>query len=1087
MRTHVWRKQFSRLSQRGQRLPFQRPRAFHSVARQLDAHPSPNPNVETANQESAPTETPIRPPSSSRRAGRFAARRLKEVTPFTIPDWFLHHNVRLHAPSPDEKASQEARCWTLVDRDTGHTVLTLPFTNDSDHRDNHFFIPSAHPKDVDTASVEKEKELENTLVSPKHDVPHESLSPVKDKDADLTPATAKDKDAVQDEITRAINHLSPNTLQTPDPRLLLSLQLQLLLHAAFDRAGPQAARYTKCHLDLNTKDFFAHKELDTYVHQIADLVQADLIQLDANDFAELSQDYVEPNDPAPGSISSLAYDTFRGVSAARKREIHVDIIDGAQNDEANEDEESEHASDFISFDGPTLPNPASGIMDWIKKNPKLLHDALNARKNGMGAGIIALGDMGGNNNDHGDHSSSADSHSRAASLSDWEELKLSTLLDTLLDSVRIKKETPVQDVSTNFLYEPISTSRDATAPPPPTKDGLERFLADFLSKRIDSGRQAHNMQGTFESVPSSFKSEQPSQRTIVHVRDMDHIRNSPQGETVINKLVRVVQRRRKDGEQIVIVGTTASSRQAPSHPGEEDDELYFQYMKYPLATAGPQNVGHQLLMAPHVQQNQERSVAVPGYHRLFDINMRHIQSMVRRLGLPVSENFFSAQTRTHLNISGTFMLGEETLPQDEVQRIVLCADSLRSLYTTSPALETFHIALAAMLINTVDSALTPVTNDLSFDSIIPTALKRGESEDKSSSTKDSAAPKLDMEKLKKSCSKHETRLLSGVVDPASLRTTFNDVHADPNTIESLKTLTSLTLLRPEAFSYGVLAADRLPGLLLYGPPGTGKTLLAKAVAKESSATVLEVSGAQIYEKYVGEGEKMVNAVFSLAKKLSPCVVFIDEADALFGSRGGANNRTTHREIINQFLRGWDGMDDHSVFMMVATNRPFDLDDAVLRRLPRRLLVDLPLAKDREGILGIHLKGENLDPAVSLSDLAKNTPLYSGSDLKNLCVAAALAAVRDENNALEAARAKGDTDFKLPERRTLAPSHFEKAMQEISASVSEDMATLGAIRKFDEQYGEKRARTKKAGYGFGLGSSNAIDETGARVRPDESSR
>ncbi|KAI4791893.1 AAA-domain-containing protein, partial [Aureobasidium sp. EXF-8845] len=296
-----------------------------------------------------------------------------------------------------------------------------------------------------------------------------------------------------------------------------------------------------------------------------------------------------------------------------------------------------------------------------------------------------------------------------------------------------------------------------------------------------------------------------------------------------------------------------------------------------------------------------------------------------------------------------------------------------------------------------------------------------------------------------------------------------------------------TLLRPEAFSYGVLAADRLPGLLLYGPPGTGKTLLAKAVAKESSATVLEVSGAQVYEKYVGEGEKMVNAVFSLAKKLSPCVVFIDEADALFGSRGGANNRTTHREIINQFLRGWDGMDDHSVFMMVATNRPFDLDDAVLRRLPRRLLVDLPLAKDRQGILNIHLKGETLDPSVSLSDLAKNTPLYSGSDLKNLCVAAALAAVRDENNLLEAARKNNDTEFKLPDRRTLTPAHFEKALQEISASVSEDMATLGAIRKFDEQYGEKRARTKKPGYGFGVGSGGAIDETGARVRPDEPSR
>ncbi|KAF1345360.1 P-loop containing nucleoside triphosphate hydrolase protein, partial [Delphinella strobiligena] len=291
-------------------------------------------------------------------------------------------------------------------------------------------------------------------------------------------------------------------------------------------------------------------------------------------------------------------------------------------------------------------------------------------------------------------------------------------------------------------------------------------------------------------------------------------------------------------------------------------------------------------------------------------------------------------------------------------------------------------------------------------------------------------------------------------------------------------LTSLSLMRPEAFQYGVLANDRLPGLLLYGPPGTGKTMLAKAVAKESHATVLEVSGAQVYEKYVGEGEKMVKAVFSLAKKLSPCVVFIDEADALFGSRGGANNRTTHREIINQFLREWDGMDDHSVFMMVATNRPFDLDDAVLRRLPRRLLVDLPVAKDRESILGIHLKGEMLDSSVSLNKLAEQTPLYSGSDLKNVAVSAALAAVKEENELL--VQHEDDSSFKLPERRTLTSKHFERALAEISASINEDMQTLGAIRKFDEQYGDRRAKKKKVAYGFG-GMEQEVNENAVRVR------
>ncbi|GAT26369.1 mitochondrial AAA ATPase [Aspergillus luchuensis] len=336
--------------------------------------------------------------------------------------------------------------------------------------------------------------------------------------------------------------------------------------------------------------------------------------------------------------------------------------------------------------------------------------------------------------------------------------------------------------------------------------------------------------------------------------------------------------------------------------------------------------------------------------------------------------------------------------------------------------------------------------------------------------------------LRKTCNTHEKKLLNGVVDAKSIRTTFSDVHVPPETIDALKTLTSLSLIRPEAFTYGVLATDKIPGLLLYGPPGTGKTLLAKAVARESGATVLEVSGSEVYDMYVGEGEKNVKAIFTLAKKLSPCVVFIDEADAIFCSRTGASSRTSHRELINQFLREWDGMNDMSAFIMVATNRPFDLDDAVLRRLPRRLLVDLPTEQDRLAILKIHLKEETLDSSVDLAELARRTPLYSGSDLKNLSVAAALACVREENDL--AAQHQGEEPYQYPARRTLTWKHFERGMEEISASISEDMSSLSAIRKFDEQYGDRKGRRKKApGWGFmpaGVDES-ATSVDAARVR------
>ncbi len=149
--------------------------------------------------------------------------------------------------------------------------------------------------------------------------------------------------------------------------------------------------------------------------------------------------------------------------------------------------------------------------------------------------------------------------------------------------------------------------------------------------------------------------------------------------------------------------------------------------------------------------------------------------------------------------------------------------------------------------------------------------------------------------------------------------------------------------------------------------------------------------------------------------------------------------------------------------MVATNRPFDLDDAVLRRLPRRILLDLPLADGRLQILRVMLRHEVLDPAVRLDDLAAATELYSGSDLKNLCVAAAMEAVKDELRARDAHA--GPDPFVFPDRRVLGPAHFAKALAEISASISEDMASLQAIRRFDERYGSSRPRKARRRMGF----------------------
>ena len=329
---------------------------------------------------------------------------------------------------------------------------------------------------------------------------------------------------------------------------------------------------------------------------------------------------------------------------------------------------------------------------------------------------------------------------------------------------------------------------------------------------------------------------------------------------------------------------------------------------------------------------------------------------------------------------------------------------------------------------------------------------------------------------------YEKKFLPDLIDASDIKTTFDDIVIPEEVKESLKALTSLSLIRPEAFLYGVLAAERIPGCLLYGPPGTGKTLMAKAVAKQSGANMLEISAASINDMWVGNSEKNVQALFSLARKLSPVVIFLDEADALLGARQTRPGRGGHRETINQFLREWDGLTSNmKAFIMVATNRPFDLDEAVLRRLPRRILVDLPLREGRAAILRVMLRDELLDSTtVSLEKLAAETELYSGSDLKNLCVAAAMEAVREEVRA-QAAHT-GPDPFVFSERRVLCGRHFERALQEIGASISEDMSSLQAIRRFDERYGDNssKRRRKRRGMGFEV-VQGPVQSEEARIR------
>jgi SpoVK/Ycf46/Vps4 family AAA+-type ATPase len=254
----------------------------------------------------------------------------------------------------------------------------------------------------------------------------------------------------------------------------------------------------------------------------------------------------------------------------------------------------------------------------------------------------------------------------------------------------------------------------------------------------------------------------------------------------------------------------------------------------------------------------------------------------------------------------------------------------------------------------------------------------------------------------------------------NIKDNYEDMFIDQTTIDKLEHITRMSLLRPLAFSRGVLAGNKVTGAVLYGPPGTGKSLLAKGLARKSGFNMILASTAELWQKCHGDDEKVIKALFSMGRKLHPAIVFIDEADGLLGSRKAGEKRHI-RAMLNQFLMEWDGLNSgkNSPFILLATNRPFDLDPAVLRRAPVRIHLDIPTTAQRFGILNLLLKDETLGVDVSIDRLAKMTTRYTGSDLKNMCVTAATECVseQDEDSA----------------KRVLRLRHFQAAMISIKAT------------------------------------------------------
>uniref|UniRef100_A0A8D8Y616 ATPase family AAA domain-containing protein 1 n=1 Tax=Cacopsylla melanoneura TaxID=428564 RepID=A0A8D8Y616_9HEMI len=264
---------------------------------------------------------------------------------------------------------------------------------------------------------------------------------------------------------------------------------------------------------------------------------------------------------------------------------------------------------------------------------------------------------------------------------------------------------------------------------------------------------------------------------------------------------------------------------------------------------------------------------------------------------------------------------------------------------------------------------------------------------------------------------HEMSIASHLVDPDDITVSWQQIAGLDNIIKDLKQTVLFPITHKAMFANSKITKPP-KGILLYGPPGCGKTMIAKAAAKEAGMKFINLDISLLTDKWYGESQKLVAATFSIAGKIQPCIIFIDEIDSFLRARSSTDHEATAM-MKAQFMSLWDGLatDNECVsIVMGATNRPNDLDPAILRRMPKRYAINLPNVEQRKTILQLYLTNERVSKNINYEELADKTDGFSGSDLQELCRTASFRRINPDfiKKCDEASASSGSKSLELPE-------------------------------------------------------------------------